>query len=438
MPLYVYNITGAPVVLAAGHPVRTIPRSAAAPTRGPAVDCTSELRPDVTVDPINGVAGGLLGADYVLLQGQAASLAFEWTSDTEFLTPGLTVPTPGGSDVAAHAALLTGVHGVAVGNIGDGAALNQLAMLKKKIVNVDAGRVDVYAEDGSVERPYQTIAAALAVVAAGDTIHVFPTLAAYVEDVTMPAGVSMEGGGCVGAYTVIRGDFVTSAGGGVTLKNIHFGLNAGVGSLTINSSGCDIRECFCDGPIVDNSANPVTMFNMTAANLVAGTSALIANGPGAIECLFSNFSTTGDVPTIAHTAGWMMLSNCNVVGNRAGPVLDSTGGYVVVTADQVVNNGGGLAMDLTNGAASPPNVIASTIAVGNVDVTAAVTFIDNLVFMGPGVLVGENPLSTFHSPGMFIPTGAVGVVWAVAAPTNRSDAIDRIAAAVSAVHGPIA
>jgi hypothetical protein len=113
MALRVYNITGAPVVLAAGNPVRTIPLSAAPPARGPAVDVTSELRPNLAVDPANGVAGGLDAAAFILLQAQAASLVFEWTSDPEYTTgtlvtagpaPGAHAPThktAGGTDVLA-------------------------------------------------------------------------------------------------------------------------------------------------------------------------------------------------------------------------------------------------------------------------------------------------------------------------------------------------
>lgn len=117
MPLLVFNLTAAPVVLAAGNPVRTIPLSASPPNRGPAVDVTSELRPSAAVDPAKGVAGGLSAANYIALQAQvgAGSLAYEWTSDPEYLTatletsgpsPGLhaaTHKTAGGTDVLAIA-----------------------------------------------------------------------------------------------------------------------------------------------------------------------------------------------------------------------------------------------------------------------------------------------------------------------------------------------
>ena len=126
--LKVFNLTAAPVTLAAGNPARSIPASIAPPARGPAVDITSELRPNLTVDPANGVAGGLTGANFTAIQVQvtAGTFAFEWTEAPEFLTTGLTVPgispgahatthkTAGGTDVLAIASGTTGI--TAAGN----------------------------------------------------------------------------------------------------------------------------------------------------------------------------------------------------------------------------------------------------------------------------------------------------------------------------------
>jgi len=90
MALYVYNLTGAPVVLAAGNPARTIPASTTPPTR---VDVTSELR-------------GLTGPDYTALEAQrAGTLVYEWTSDPEYAVGTLTVEGPApGLHKSTHAA----------------------------------------------------------------------------------------------------------------------------------------------------------------------------------------------------------------------------------------------------------------------------------------------------------------------------------------------
>lgn len=101
MALLAYNLTGAPLALAAGSPVRTLPASPNPPSRGPAVNVTTELRPDTAVDPTNGVAGGVSAAGYVALQAQ--SVAFEWTSDPEYLVGALRAGGPGASDLGVAA-----------------------------------------------------------------------------------------------------------------------------------------------------------------------------------------------------------------------------------------------------------------------------------------------------------------------------------------------
>lgn len=138
MPLLAFNLTGTALALAAGKPVPPIlPASTSPPARGPAYDVTSELRPNLTVDPAHGKAGGLTGANYVAIQVQvtAVSIALEWTGDPEYLTTGLTVPGPspgahaathktaGGTDLltiagttAANSSAATGITGTGAGS----------------------------------------------------------------------------------------------------------------------------------------------------------------------------------------------------------------------------------------------------------------------------------------------------------------------------------
>ena len=104
MALLAYNLTAAPVTLAAGNPARVLPASLAPPARGEPFNVTGELHPDLTVDPAHGRVGGLDGAAYAALQVQvtAGSIAFEWTEPSaEYLTTGLTIPGP--AIVGAHA-----------------------------------------------------------------------------------------------------------------------------------------------------------------------------------------------------------------------------------------------------------------------------------------------------------------------------------------------
>ena len=94
MALHAYNLTGAPVTLAAANSAPpSLPASAAPPARSPAFNVTSELRPNLTVDPANGVTGGLDAAAFTAIQAQisAGTIELEWTADAEYLT-GVVVP----------------------------------------------------------------------------------------------------------------------------------------------------------------------------------------------------------------------------------------------------------------------------------------------------------------------------------------------------------
>lgn len=123
MSLFVYNLTGAPVVLAAGSPIVTVPASANPPARSKAYNVTSELKPDITLDPVNGKAGGVLAPGYVALQLQVTNnqLVFEWTSEPEYLTPGLIVSTPADEDAHLVKQTTAELHVYADGALGNNA-----------------------------------------------------------------------------------------------------------------------------------------------------------------------------------------------------------------------------------------------------------------------------------------------------------------------------
>ena len=100
MSLLCFNTTGAPITMLVTGVV--IPLSPSPANRGPAVNVTSEMRPNLTVDPARGKTGGLTGANFVTISGQAG-LAFEWTQDVEYLTTGLTVNGGTAGVPSAHA-----------------------------------------------------------------------------------------------------------------------------------------------------------------------------------------------------------------------------------------------------------------------------------------------------------------------------------------------
>jgi hypothetical protein len=76
--LRVFNLTAAPVALAAGNPIKTIPPTTVPGTVGPGVNVTAELK-------------GLTGPNYAALQAQMTAniLTFVWEDIPEYPTPGL-------------------------------------------------------------------------------------------------------------------------------------------------------------------------------------------------------------------------------------------------------------------------------------------------------------------------------------------------------------
>ncbi|MCH7905525.1 MAG: hypothetical protein IH944_13300, partial [Armatimonadetes bacterium] len=90
MALLAYNKTGSPLVIASTSPAVTLSLSLLPPARGPATNVTSELRPNLAIDPINGVVGGIDVAGYTAIQVQVAAkeLELEWTADPEYVVAG--------------------------------------------------------------------------------------------------------------------------------------------------------------------------------------------------------------------------------------------------------------------------------------------------------------------------------------------------------------
>jgi hypothetical protein len=86
MSLLVYNNSNTLITIIGTSVI--VPASTSPPLFGKATDVTSELRPDVTVDPVNGINGGLLAADYLNIMAQL-ELKFVWSGSPEYNTPGL-------------------------------------------------------------------------------------------------------------------------------------------------------------------------------------------------------------------------------------------------------------------------------------------------------------------------------------------------------------
>lgn len=169
MSLLVYNLTGAPVTLAAGIPTPPVlDASTSPPARGTAFNVTAELRPNLTVDPAHGKTGGLTGANYIALQAQvtAGTIAFQWTEGApEYLTTGLTIAgtapgahaathkTAGGTDVLAIASTTATNNSTTTGIAGTGAGSTHSHSVASATPAITADKIRQQQFLGAVDSP---------------------------------------------------------------------------------------------------------------------------------------------------------------------------------------------------------------------------------------------------------------------------------------------
>lgn len=250
-----------------------------------------------------------------------------------------------------------------------------------KVLYVDGNRTDIYTADGSDTKPFLTIAEAIAVATAWTTINIVPKATAYIEDVVIPANVSLIGRN----KTSISGDVTTTAGW-TNLQDLQF---TGTGkTLTLNSTTA-VRDCLATCAVVyaTSAASQAWNFHIMPPT---GIVPLTITGTGKFQSFLSTILAVGDVPAINQSAGQLILNTCSVSGTRATQILNGTGGTIVLIGTQVVNNAGTIAIDISaNGAtASNPNMLSGVLSVGNVICGAKTTIVEGLQFVVAGVLTG--------------------------------------------------
>jgi hypothetical protein len=243
----------------------------------------------------------------------------------------------------------------------------------------------------------------------------------------LPSGVSLEGYGS--NQTIIAGSVATGAAP-CSLRGFTF---TGVAKTLTFNGPCSVADCFSyNQTILGNGVVQGWNFHI----ITTGVTALVLNHANALfQGVLSTISATGDVPTILGTTGAAILDLVKVLGSRAaGPVIESVVGSIQLLNVMVVNAGGGAAISADNGAgAGNPNILHGVFTAGATAFGTAVALVDNVT---GGAVTGS---AVVYNPGAFVAAGAVGVVWAAAKPATRTDAIDRIAAALATHLGaPIA
>lgn len=271
--------------------------------------------------------------------------------------------------------------------------VNDLISIAGKEVYVDNTRIDNYVETGAEDKPFKTIAAAIADLGNSGTIHIGP--GTYTEDFTAPGNFAIKGAGA--GNTILEGDFMIGDGtprGRAALEDLFL-----KGEMTVDLSdgfGANVTRCNSEGSVVVSSGG-VNADYFSVTPTTSGVTAVTVSGNGFFTNENAVLTSTGDVPTIAST-GTVTLDTCEISGTTTGPVLSSTGGIVRTSFSSVTNSGTGTSAVLNNTATpSNPNSFQGLSHNAGIELNASVTVVEgvyggiptgtNIIFR-PGTQIG--------------------------------------------------
>lgn len=306
--------------------------------------------------------------------------------------------------------------------IGTWCELGDAPELRGKVINVNGNRTDAYTADGTLHSPYKTLAAAVAVAAAGDTIVAAPrTAGPYAENIVVPADVSLEG--ISGTYTYIDGN-VTMGTGPCSLKYIAFtGIT---NNLTING-GTIMRDVVSYGQMtLPLATSKVQMWNCHVYS-TACVAVTLGHASAEFYSVMGKLSTTGD-NSVVSSIGKVILDLVEVSSNAGtqNTINAITSGYLRLFNTSVVNVGAAKAINASNGAgAAAPNVLSGVIASSGganaIDVGAAVTQYNNVAALA-GTITGAGIVKGVATDGAVMETDytGAGVLLSASAPSTPS------------------
>lgn len=220
--------------------------------------------------------------------------------------------------------------------------INQIDWPVTHVFYVDGSRDDEYTEDGSLARPYKTIASAITAASSGDVIQI--STGTYTENITAD-GVSL-----IGMSNVVIAGTATIASAEV-VRNIKF-----------------TQTCTLDIP-------PSLLYNtVQACNFIDAV--LSGEGSGSLtftECIFTKLTISdgsvfvgnstfyaSDTNAIVQIGGTLRITDCYCYNNSESVTISSTGGVFEALGCKIFNAGAGDAVSLSNDATtSEPNILSA-------------------------------------------------------------------------------
>lgn len=227
------------------------------------------------------------------------------------------------------------------------ATLTLVGLAAKAITHelrVDNGRTDTYTADGSIDRPYKTIQAAIdyAVTQTPSATHIFQVKTQsgfYDEAITMASYVYLKGNGTRGSTIIFQ-----DAANVITLAD-----HVEIENLTVRTGTGDQLACFVDNAVACN----VKLINVVLESLYASTSGwtgLYITGAGeyTLDKCYSHTTATngglGDSGVVlieAVPAKVKLINNDFYMAGAAGPPTSSKSiiGIIGPAACEIISHG---------------------------------------------------------------------------------------------------
>jgi hypothetical protein len=249
------------------------------------------------------------------------------------------------------------------------------------ILYVDNARVDSYTENGSITKPFKTIAGATAIATSGTLIKV--AAGTYAEDTVLPTGVSIEGASPIGTN-------IQSITTGVAFSGCISIFRLKALALTIQ---CNVRLMNVDisGTTAINGNN-LTIWGFGCLLAKASGNALTMAGTNpTLTFVASAIISTGDYSAIVQNSGQITVQGTGITSTSATqPTIQSNSGILRFVGAKVINNSTGGAINMNNGATTvDPNVLGVLHVKGNIVCGTSVTKVGSLSF-DTGTLTGSN------------------------------------------------
>jgi hypothetical protein len=232
-----------------------------------------------------------------------------------------------------------------------------------KTLYIDNSRTDSYTETGSITYPFKSIAAAISSSASGDTLLL--TNSTYIENVVLPDGVGIFGGGIY--QTIVNGYIWT---GTIECQLANF---EALGELKINGP-CDMKDLYLrDSVTVATGAIGSAMHNVDIEMLADGIALTVEDYLSMNFCTITAKNSSAIVVKSSGTLNYSIGATFND-SDANETIIGETGSCVRLNFIGATNSGTADSINIDNGATlANANVLSQVLSNNDIKCGNSVT-----------------------------------------------------------------